>query len=237
MLILMPFRILLSLCLLGSLVACATRQFVTATLYESPHSFVRLEFDRTVEKGKGHSHPVTLTVEQVVAVLRGVMIEEPYGRMPIYDDLGEARRHPAFADAQILFFAPLLARGLVMATPEEVVTFYQSVGVAGAQRYVTSGGVFVDEDKLHFVLSNYRSKGHYMADISSADTVDDRQTPMKSLAPQRGKLEFEPKEFQVSSAPNGPASLLSWSRPELVILYRQLPPQPLPTTRAQSPPR
>ncbi|TKB85780.1 MAG: hypothetical protein E8D43_01465 [Nitrospira sp.] len=45
--------------LLLSLSACQNRQFPTVTLYESPASFVRLEADPTVEKGAGHSHPVS----------------------------------------------------------------------------------------------------------------------------------------------------------------------------------
>jgi hypothetical protein len=218
------------------LAGCAPSQFTTVTLYDTPHAFVRLEVDRTVEKGFEHSHPATVTAEQIAAVLSGIMIEEPLTRLPLYDDTSQPRRHRAFSDDTVTFFAPLLATGLGKATPEEVVTFYRSRPLSGTSREVTSGGLFVRGEALHLVLGNHRSPTHYSADIGVADTTDDRLTPMQPLAPQRGRVDFEPPTVLKPVRSSGWSRFLQPNRRELIILFRQLAPQAItPTAPASAP--
>lgn len=209
--------------LLG-LSACQNRQFPTATLYESPASFVRLEADPTVEKDRGHSHPVTVTAEQMAAVLSGLMIEEPARLLSFLDTNKEPRRHPAFNEAEIQFFAPLFVKGLGMATAEEVVTFYQSHQDTAIIRKVTSGGIFVDGEEMHVVLSNYRSPTHSASDPGVDDTTDDRLTPMRRIAPQEARLDFEPPDAIALSDEGILSSLFSMERREAVVLYKRLAP-------------
>ena len=207
--------------------ACGPSQFATVTIYETPARYVRLEFDRTVKKGAEHSHPISLTPEQVAAVLGGVKIMEPLAKFPIYDDTSVPRVHPAFTDKEIAFFAPLLAQALGKAMPEEVVTFYQTRDLSALSREVTSGGLFVQGDELHLVLANYRSHTHYMADMGVAETSDDRLTPMESLAPQGGRIDFEPNSAKRERPVGGLEKLFQWDHRELAVLYKQLPPRPL----------
>ncbi len=218
---------LIGLASILALTACGSTQFPTKTLYETPNSFVRLELDPTVEQGSGHSHPVTVRAEQVAAVLAGIVVDDPLTRMPIYDDLSQPRRRRAFSEGEILFLSPLLAAALGVATPEEVVTFYQTQPISTVRREVTSGGLFVQGEEMHLFISNYRATTHYRADPGVADMTDDRLTPMKPIAPQEGKLEFEPKQFQVSAVPRGLARLFYWDRRELIVLFRKLAPHPL----------
>src|SRR5262245_58182738 len=56
--------------------ACTSKQFVTVTLYDTPHAFVRLEADPTTGRGPMHSHPVTVSPDQIAAVLSGLTIDE-----------------------------------------------------------------------------------------------------------------------------------------------------------------
>lgn len=208
---------------------CSPRQFTTVTIYDTPAAFVRLEFDRTVKKGGEHSHPITLTPEQVAAVLGGVRVEEPIPlvRGDILQEESVPRVHPAFTDKDIALFAPLIALALSKATPEEVVTFYESRYRSGTSREVTSGGVFVQGDELHLILANYRSHTHYMADVGAVDTLDDRLTPMQSLAPQGGRLDFEPHSAEQDHSAGGFRKLFQWDHRELAIRYKELPPRPL----------
>jgi hypothetical protein len=210
-----------------ALPSCTPTQFTTMTLYDTPHAFVRLEADKTIVKGAEHHHPVSMTPEQVAAVLSGVMIEEPLAKMPLYDEMGGPRRHRIFEENLVAFLAPLLALGLAQATPEEVVTFYLSKDLSGGTREVTSGGLFVqDEEQLHLILGNYRSRTHYMADIGVAETTDDRLTPMLPLAPQRGKLDFEPRSAAIASS-GGWSKIFERERRELIVLFKQLTAHPL----------
>jgi hypothetical protein len=213
----------------GLIGACSPRQFTTVTIYDTPAAYVRLEFDRTVTKGTEHSHPISLKPDQIAAVLGGVRIHEPIAlvRGDILDQNSVPRVHPAFTDKDIALFAPLLALALGKATPEEVVTFYQTRKVSAITREVTSGGLFIQGDELHLVLANYRSHTRYMADFGAAQTQDDRLTPLQSLAPQDGRLDFEPDSAKSEHPVRGLGKIFQWDHRELAVLYKQLPPRPL----------
>jgi hypothetical protein len=207
--------------------ACGANQFPTVTIYETPARYVRLELDRTVKKGAGHTHPISITPEQVAAVLGGVRVIEPLAKLPLYDDTSLPRVHQAFTEKEITFFAPLLALALSKATPEEVVTFYQSRDISAIARQVTSGGVFVRGEELHLILANYRSRSNLMADMGVADTQDDRMTPMESLNPQLGRVDFEPYSAKRERPVGALEKLFESDHRELAVLYKQLPPRPL----------
>ena len=213
----------------GLMSACSPRQFTTITIYDTPAAYVRLEFDRTVKKGEEHSHPISLKPEQMAAVLAGVRIDEPIAlvRGDILQRDPVPRVHPAFTNKDITLFAPLLALALSRATPEEVVTFYQTRAISAVTREVTSGGVFVQGDELHLILANYQSHTRYMADFGAAETEDDRRTPMQSLAPQEGRVDFEPESAKREHSGGGLGKVFQWNHRELAVLYKQLPPRPL----------
>ena len=221
--------VILALVGAGLIGACSPRQFTTVTIYDKPNAYVRLEFDRTVKKGMEHSHPISLAPEQIAAVLGGVRIEEPIAlvRGDILQQDPVPRIHPAFTDKEITFFAPLLALALSKATPEEVVTFYETRYRSATSREVTSGGLFVRGDELHLILANYRSPTHYIADIGMAETQDDRLTPMQSLAPQGGRINFEPHLAKWERPVEGLEKFFQQDHRELTVRYKQLPPRPL----------
>jgi hypothetical protein len=216
---------LLALCGV-SMFGCAPTEFATVTILETPTAFVRLEIDRTIKPDQGHAHPAVLTPAQMAAVLSGITIEEPWARLPIYDDTSQPRRHPAFTETEVAFFSPLLAMALSKGTPEEVITFYQSRAMSGSSREVTSGGLFVQGDELHIILANYRSPTHFSADIGMADTNDDRLTPMRALAPQRGTLNFSPQSARREASAEGLTRWFQQDRREVIVLYKLLSTRP-----------
>jgi hypothetical protein len=209
------------------LAGCANPQFTTLTIYETPQAFVRLEVDRTLVQSTKHSHPADISPERMAAVLRGIIVEESATRLPLYDDnFGQQRRHPAFTEKEVSFFAPLLAHALSTATPDEIVTFYETLTLSGAfsggGREVTSGGLFVRGDELHLTLANYRSSTHYRADIGVADTEDDRLVPLRAIAPQLGRLDFEPRSAKRDERRSALDTFLSQDKRELIVLYQSL---------------
>lgn len=204
---------------------CVPSQIVTVTIYDTPNAFVRLETDRAIDQNSGHTHPAYLSPEHMAALLGGITYEEPWAKLPLYDDLSQPRHHPAFTETEIDLFAPLLAIALAKATPEEIVTFYRSTTRSGTQREVTSGGLSVQGEDLHIVLANYRSLTHYSADIGVADTMDDRLTPLRALAPQRGRLAFEPREAAREMTESGMAKWFQEDKREVVVQYKALKPR------------
>ena len=117
--------ILTAAALLVGLTACQHRPFLTGSIHEDQSLFVRLAVDQTV--GGGHSHPASMTAEEMATVLSGIIVEELSSLMPSVPLPGkdkEPPRRPAFRMEEIALLAPLLAKGLNAARPEEVVTFY-----------------------------------------------------------------------------------------------------------------
>jgi len=223
----------LSLVLSGALMSsCAPAQFTTMTIFDTPAAFVRLEADSADPR---HTHPLSMTAEQMAAVLNGIVVEEPWAKLPIYDDTSQPHRHPAFTEKEVALFSPLLAVALSKATQEEVVTFYQSRYLSGTSREVTSGGLFVQGEELHIILANYRSPTHYSPDMGIADTGDDRLTPMRSLAPQRSHLDYEPTSAKRNPDVSIFGKLFYWDRRELVILFENLPRRSSPSSEANQP--
>ena len=135
----------------------------------------------------------------------------------------EPRQHPAFNAEEISFFAPLMAKGLGKAKSEEVVTFGQTSQMTATTSKVTSGGMFVDGDELNLVLSNYRSETNYAPDpgISGA-ALDGHSSPLRSIAPQRTKLYFEPRSAVAASREGMLGALLRPDRREIVIMLKNL---------------
>lgn len=212
-----PLTLLLGISLLLGLVGCQIRPFQTLALHDDPSRLVRLEVNPTV--GTSHSHPADISTEEMAAVLSGVLIEESrfMSRLP--------SRHPAFDPTEVSFFAPLFAQGLRLATSEEIVTFAQTTkhtAIINTVNKVTSGGIFIDGNELHLVLGNYHSQTNYASDPGIGATLDGRSAPLKPIAPQRTKLNFEPASAIAPSREGIWEKLLRPERSEIVVLFKKL---------------
>lgn len=214
----------LGIALLLGLTACQIRPISNLSIYEDQSQFVRLEEDSAVTGGS-HSHPAHVTTDEMVAVLSGVLIEEATRLTPSLPFLGkdgEPPQHPAFSEAEISFFAPLLAKGLESAKPEEIVTFYRIVKQPGTIDHVTSGGVFLDGNQLHVLLSNYRSPTLYPPDVETMRYVDGRSTPLQPIAPQETKLNFQPASAVVPLRQGVLKNPFRPMRREIAVLFKTL---------------
>lgn len=209
--------------LLLGFTACQHQPFPSPPIFEDQSQYVRLAVDQSA--GGGHSHPANITVKEMSAVLSGVMIEEPTWllRSSVFlNKDSEPQRHPAFSAAEIAFLAPLLVKGLESAKPEEIVTFYRIIQEAGTIDHVTSGGVFINGDKLHFLLSNYRSPARYPPDAETMRYIDGRSTPLQSITPQETKLDFQPMSALVPSEQGFLRNPFRPKQRELIVLFKML---------------
>ncbi|MDH4082124.1 MAG: hypothetical protein OEV99_00060 [Nitrospira sp.] len=215
--------VLLGIALLFGLAACQNRPLLTEAIYEDQSLFVRLAVDQTV--GGDHSHPASMTTEEMTAVLSGLMVEEPSSLIPSVPFPGnekEPPRHPAFRMEEIALLAPLLAKGLNTARPEEVVTFYWMTQQPAPIEHVTSGGVFVEGEELHFILSNYRSPTRYPPDPETMRSLDGRSTPLQPLVPQETRLTFNPTTALVPLEQGFFKNPFRSKRQEIVVLFQAL---------------
>lgn len=215
--------VLFGITLLLGLTACQHGPFITKAIYEDQSLFVRLAEDHT--GGGSHSHPASITTEEMTTILSGVTIEEPsriLSSLPLPGQRHVPPRHPAFTAAEIGLLAPLLAKGLSVAKPEELVTFYWITQQPPPIDHVTSGGIFVEGDKLHFILSNYRSPTRYPPDPETMTYRDGRSTPLRPLVPQEAALTFQPATALVPSEQGFLKNPFRSKRREIAVLFQQL---------------
>lgn len=127
-------------------------------IHEEPSLSIWLVFDPEVSQA-GHSHPATFTPQQMEKVLSGIAV---VNRDQVF---GEAREFfmkspelmPGFTAAEVRTMAPLLVQAFKKASPVDMVTFYLQGRGAGHGRVVTSGGLFVRDRRLYFMLANFRT--------------------------------------------------------------------------------
>lgn len=103
-----------------TLSACATGPELDVTIRESDQGAVYVE--RIPDRSFRAAHPITLSVDTMARVLRGVGVKEdrgPIGNIVI----GRPEAVRAFRDEDIQFLAPLLAEGLAKAAADQQVGF------------------------------------------------------------------------------------------------------------------
>ena len=172
---------LLLIFLAGLFPGCASPPFYSYLVYENPTSFVRLEIAPWADNDlpqTWNAHPVTLSRRQMHEALRGLRVRE-HRAAPIIWVSGMAEMEPLFREEEIELLLPKLLEGLELSVPQELVTFYVSHPINATKREVTSGGLYVTEGQLHFILSNCR----VMYEVPPAGLIYDRRYPLFSLSP------------------------------------------------------
>ena len=173
---------------------CAAPPLYSYLVYENPTAFVRLELSPWADPDlpqTWNAHPATLSQRQIHKALEGLRVREH--RVALVRWVwGMAEMEPAFRDEEIELLAPRLLEALELAVPEEIVTFYLSHPVNATKREVTSGGLYVTEGRLHFILSNYRA----MYGIPPAGLIYDRRFPLFSLGPLAVDVLYETDEAE-----------------------------------------
>jgi hypothetical protein len=123
-------------------------------VYEGRQETVWLHFDP--KAGAGHSHPVSLTPEQVAAALKGMRVKN---RDVIggFELLSEQNSSPAFSSREIATLALYLSQALKKASPRDIATFHLSAYDPAHGPLITSGGLFVRNGHLYIILANART--------------------------------------------------------------------------------
>ena len=208
----------LAMCLGG----CSTPQFQTLKIFDSPSRAVALEVMPDAYGGRGFNHPMSITKEKMIQIMKGIRVE----KRGLYSASSSrsSRAHPAFSESEIQFFAPLIVRGLSRATSEEMVTFFETAEIETADlerdyQLTTSGGFYVAGENFYVVLSNFSVKTPLWQDASESQNEEGsiRTRPLEQLEPQPGRLIFEPQEFMVAS-PDGEIGSLLKGKPWQVAI-------------------
>ena len=181
------------------LAACATPGTPVPSVYEDEHRVVGLQAVPDGHHGNPFSHPASLTEDDVAGVLRGLYIEAqdaPFSRLLSGGEAAHRRR--VFSQKEIAFFAPLFVKGLEQAKPDEVVTFYETAGISDRYELTTSGGIFIQGNTMHIILSNHGVRTEVWQD-NEQYRAPIRTWPLDPIAPVPGRLVFIPEAYMAPS--------------------------------------
>ena len=130
-----------------ALSACATGPELDLTIQESERGAVYVE--RISDRSFQAAHPITLSVDTMARVLRGVVVKEGRG---FFQNLiaGKPEGVRVFGDEDIEYLAPLLVKGLKRAAPDEQVGF--RVAQTGAPAKSTKGSLYAYGRSLYLTL-------------------------------------------------------------------------------------
>ena len=199
---------------------CAVPHPLSRTIYEDPANFVRVENDPFVFPELPHSlhsHPVKLTPDQMIKILRGFKVREHRVRLHILI-AGEAEKEPVFREDEIQLLAPRLTEALARVEPTERITFYLSRPQTSIKREITTGGLYVRDGSLHFILGNYR----FNYGIPAYGMVYDRRYPTRPIAAKSFDLFFEPGDVILTQKYDFWDRVLGRVKDEMVIDLQRL---------------
>jgi hypothetical protein len=100
------------------------------------------------------AHPVALGEAEWRHLLTNVMIQEQRKFLSL--GAGQPLLRPAFEQDDMRYLAKYLAEGFQKAKPDEWVVFYLSRPRESGVVEIDSGGFFVEGERLHLILANYR---------------------------------------------------------------------------------
>jgi hypothetical protein len=184
-------RFVLGFCLISVLSgACARMPYTTNVLQKNRRVAVSLQQEI---KPAGYTHPVTITPQELTAILRGFSLREEQ-RLPLRWFAEENPPKVVFREDELEVLTSPLSKGLGAASPEERVHFELfAPGMNPAEEYdVTAGWLAVKEPYLylnieyfHVIVPSRKIDNYYM------------NYPLMPPLPKNYLLFFEPGRFWV----------------------------------------
>lgn len=169
---------------------------VPRQFYQDAVTSIRLQVDERVSGG--HSHPAQVSPEEIGKILHGVRVVARKGIIgSLLSEDGDG--NPAFSAVEVKLLASQLSRALQQARPDELVTFYRRISDASVGLGITSGGIFVQSNRIYFILANNRtlpSEGMNQNMISQIDPID---SPLLPISRTGFRVAFTPSLAVVPS--------------------------------------
>jgi Short C-terminal domain len=203
--------------------ACTTVTPAPVSVQEDSNHFVRIEGRYGDERRKRYlrfEHPFILTVAEWERLLTGIQVQSRKDTL-----IFTPSKNPpelAFSPEQVANLSQGLQQAFSRAHPDEFVVFGFSQSRSPSLSEITTGGWFVEGQRLHLVLANYRHS------VSMKHVRD--QLWQNPLHPNTSPAyEIVPGPAQSLGSQKGFVGLLSAETPELLIDYKaQLEATPVP---------
>jgi hypothetical protein len=175
-------------------VGCAGPIITSRPVQSDPTWLIRLDtFADARESSVLHyNHPAEMAESELAAILSRLMVREQVGLLD-----QKPAPQPLFSSQEIKQLVPGLQKALRLAKLTEWVVFSSVVPTATTQE-VTSGGLFLQEGKLHVVIANYRTQ--IQPGLDSTERA--RTNPLRSLGGKGVVLSFDPLRYVITTQAN-----------------------------------
>ena len=173
--------------------SCTAPTLTSRVIEQDSSWFVRL--DSLLDAGSAslrYDHPIVWRDEELFAILSRLLLQERVGLM---DNARPPRS--VFSLEEINLLIPTVRKSFQEATSREWIVF-TLVGQEGTGRETTSGGMFVEEGKLHLVIANHRlALAEYSEELARV-----RANPLHSVQGTGGALAFDSPRFVIGTKAN-----------------------------------
>lgn len=196
--------------------SCATVTQAPLSVQEDPNHFIRIE-GRYGDERRGaptrFEHPLTLTAAEWERVLASIQVQSR--KDTFLFTTAKNPPEPAFSAEQSAYLSQGLRKAFSRAHPDEFVVFGFSETRSPQLTEITTGGWFVEGERLHLILANYRHS------VSMRNIRNQLwQDPLHSNTSP--SYEMVPGPYQTLGREKGLVGLLSAEAPELLINYKAL---------------
>ena len=141
-----------------ALLACGPK-VITTKIHEDPYFKVHLKQN---PKNKDpllappYQHPLPFNEKQMEHILGSIQIQYSKGKLSRLFSDKKPEQEPAFSEKEVKHLAPPMAQALNQATPNDRIHFHFDHRVSVFRGGRSTGILFVKNDRLHFILGNYR---------------------------------------------------------------------------------
>ncbi|MBI3809829.1 MAG: hypothetical protein HY284_05145 [Nitrospirae bacterium] len=141
------------------LFGCSSPSVFTRVVHQDPSGFVSLEspLGGGTARITPYRHPVQFTKQEMAAVLQSVGAQREMSSIRYYVLRQDPKSEPVFTPQEIQLLNPRLVAAFSKARPEEVVVFFLNQPRQDSVLEITSGGLFVQDERLYFLLANLRA--------------------------------------------------------------------------------
>ena len=197
----MPTSSVMKTTLLAALIiacfGCADSRLITRAVQDGPSLFVGLSSYNNPENFTEvrHQHPMDWSESALRAILTGLFIQKRGGLMDA-SKLPEA----IFSPEDMVHITSALRETFKIARPSDWIVFALWGASQPSQTLeVTSGGMFLKDQRLHIILANHRER----VSSEKEGIKGIRDNPLRSLRDVRiGQLVFDPAKYMIDSRDN-----------------------------------
>jgi len=222
-------RIVLAGVVLLACFGCAAPTITSRTVDSRASWFIRLDtfVDTRTAGDLRYDHPADWSESELTTILSRLLVQE---RVGLLDQKPFPRA--VFSSSEIRQLVPGLQKAFQMAKPSEWVALYSAMP-AGTVQEVTSGGLFLQGNRLHVVVANYRERIPSGPDVPEAIRVN----PMRPLGGRGFNVSFDPARYVSATKSNWTGGSSTTPASELILDHQAFladarPPAPAPVATA-----